>query len=101
MVPRALTEPVALLLLAATLAFAVVRPRGLPEAVVAIPAALLTLVLGILPARVALEQLRSLAPTIGFLAAVLVLAELCDRESLFEAGGRWPCWGWCSWSARR
>jgi nucleotide-binding universal stress UspA family protein len=37
-VPSALTEPVALLLLAATLAFAVVRPRGLPEAVVAIPA---------------------------------------------------------------
>jgi arsenical pump membrane protein len=87
-VPRAFTEPVALLLLAATLAFAVVRPRGLPEAVVAIPAALLTLVLGILPAQVALEQLRSLAPTIGFLAAVLVLADLCDREGLFEAAGR-------------
>ena len=88
MVPRALAETVALLLLAATLAFAVVRPRGLPEAVVAIPAALLTLVLGILPAQVALEELRSLAPTIGFLAAVLVLAELCDREGLFEAAGR-------------
>jgi arsenical pump membrane protein len=34
--------------LAATLVFAVVRPRGLPEAVV-IPAALLTVVLGIVP----------------------------------------------------
>jgi arsenical pump membrane protein len=87
-VPRALAETAALLLLAATLAFAVVRPRGLPEAVVAIPAALLTLVLGILPAQVALEELGSLAPTIGFLAAVLVLAELCDREGLFEAAGR-------------
>jgi arsenical pump membrane protein len=109
-VPRALAETVALLLLAATLAFAVVRPRGLPEAVVAIPAALLTVVLGIVPSTAALEELRSLAPTIGFLAAVLVLAELCDLEGLFEAAGRrmaagaraarWPCSGWCSWPAR-
>jgi arsenical pump membrane protein len=87
-VPKALAESVALLLLAATLVFAVVRPRGLPEAVVAIPAALLTVVLGIVPSTAALEELRSLAPTIGFLAAVLVLAELCDREGLFEAAGR-------------
>ena len=88
MVPRALAETVALLLLAATLGFAVVRPRGLPEAVVAVPAALLTVLLGILPIEVALEELRSLGPTIGFLAAVLVLAELCDREGLFEAAGQ-------------
>jgi arsenical pump membrane protein len=87
-VPRALAETAALLLLAATLAFAVVRPRGLPEAVVAVPAALLTVLLGIPPIEVALEKLRSLGPTIGFLAAVLVLAELCDREGLFEAAGQ-------------
>jgi arsenical pump membrane protein len=87
-VPRALAETVALLLLVATLAFAVVRPSGLPEAVVAIPAAVLAVATGILPAEAALAELRSLAPTIGFLAAVLVLAELCDREGLFEAAGR-------------
>jgi arsenical pump membrane protein len=86
-VPRALAETAALLLLAATLAFAVVRPRGLPEAVAAVPAALLTVGLGILPARAALDELGELAPTIGFLAAVLVLAELCEREGLFQAAG--------------
>ena len=37
--PRALAQTVALLLLAATLAFAVARPRGLPEALVAMPLA--------------------------------------------------------------
>jgi arsenical pump membrane protein len=87
-VSRALAETVALLLLAATLAFAVVRPRGLPEAVAAVPAALLAVVLGVLPAHAALQELRDLGPTIGFLAAVLLLAELCDREGLFEAAGR-------------
>jgi arsenical pump membrane protein len=68
-VPRPLAETVALLLLAATLAFAVVRPRGLPEAVAAVPAALLVVALGILPARAALDELARLGPTIGFLAA--------------------------------
>src|SRR6266540_3541321 len=36
-----------------------------------------------------LRELRDLGPTIGFLAAVLVLAELCEREGLFEAAGHW------------
>jgi arsenical pump membrane protein len=87
-VPRAPAETVALLLLAVTLAFAVVRPHGLPEAVAAVPAALVVVALGILPARAALDELRELGPTIGFLAAVLVLGELCEREGLFAAAGR-------------
>lgn len=87
-VPRAGAESVALLLLLATLGFAVVRPRGLPEAVVAVPAALLVVALGILPLRGALDELRSLGPTIGFLAMVLVLGELCEREGLFAAAGQ-------------
>jgi arsenical pump membrane protein len=87
-VPRALAETVAFLLLATTLAFAVVRPRGLPEALVAVPAALLTVLLGILPAPEALAERRGLGPTLGFLAAVLLLAELCDREGVFEAAGQ-------------
>src|SRR5919108_672868 len=87
-VPRALAETIAVGLLAATLAFAVVRPRGLPEAVAAVPAALLVVALGILPVRAALDELRSLGPTVGFLAAVLLLAELCEREGLFAAAGQ-------------
>ena len=85
--PRALAETVALLSLVATLGFAVVRPRGLPEAVVALPAALPVVMAGILPVRSALDELRSLGPTIGFLAMVLVLGELCEREGLFAAAG--------------
>ena len=86
--PRAPAETIALLLLAATLAFAVVRPHGLPEAVAAVPAALLTVALHILPAHAALDELRNLGPTIGFLAAVLLLGELCEREGLFAAAGQ-------------
>jgi len=92
-VPSALAETLAVLLLIATLGCAIVRPRGLPEAVVAVPAAALLLLLGVLPLGQAGTEARSLAPTIGFLAAVLVLANLCDRHSLFDAAGSWMASG--------
>jgi arsenical pump membrane protein len=92
-VPSALTESLAVLLLIATLGCAIVRPRGLPEAAVAVPAAALLLLLGVLPLSQAGAEARSLAPTIGFLAAVLVLANLCDRYGLFEAAGSWMASG--------
>ena len=69
-----IAEAVAGLLLVATLAGAILRPKGLPEAVVAIPAAGILLLLGVLPLSQASAEARSLGPTIGFLAAVLVLA---------------------------
>jgi arsenical pump membrane protein len=56
--------------------------------VAAVPAAVLAVALGILPARDAVAELRGLGPTLGFLAAVLVLAELSDRAGVFEAAGR-------------
>ena len=91
--PGAVSETLAVLLLGATLVCAVVRPRDLPEAVVAVPAAALLLLLGVLPLSQARAETRSLGATIGFLAAVLVLAELCDRYGLFEFAGRWMAAG--------
>jgi arsenical pump membrane protein len=88
-----IAETLAVMLLVGTLACAVVRPRGWPEAVFAVPAAVLLLLLGVLPLREAGTEARSLAPTIGFLAAVLVMADLCDRYGLFEAAGTWMASG--------
>ncbi|PZS13470.1 MAG: arsenic transporter [Pseudonocardiales bacterium] len=80
----AAAEVVALVLLAAVLAFAMVQPRGLPEATVAVPAAALVVGLGVVNPAQALAQVRELGPTVGFLAAVLVLAHLADVEGVFR-----------------
>ncbi len=68
---------------------AVVRPWGWPEAVVAVPAAALVVGVGAIPPSHALAEAERLGPVIGFLAAVLVLAQLCDDEGLFRACGAW------------
>jgi arsenical pump membrane protein len=77
----------ALTALAVVLAFAMFRPRGWPEAVAAVPAAGLLIAMDVVSPHDALAEVKELLPVVGFLAAVLVLARLCDDEGLFHAAG--------------
>ncbi len=79
----ATAELVALVLLAGSLAFAVLRPRGFSEATVAVPAAGLVVAVGIVSPHDALHQLRTIGPTVGFLAAILIFGHLCAEAGVF------------------
>ncbi|WP_425264947.1 SLC13 family permease [Streptomyces yokosukanensis] len=79
------------------LAFAVVRPSGLPEAVLAVPVAGLAIATGAISLDHARAEAERLGPVVGFLAAVLVLAHFCDVEGLFQACGAWMA----RWAAGR
>jgi arsenical pump membrane protein len=86
-VPEALALVLALLALTGTLAAAVVRSRWPVEAIAAVAAAAALVTLGALTPSAARDAIGELGPTVGFLAALLVLAEGCRREGLFDAMG--------------
>ena len=86
-------EAVSVAMLALVLGFAVVRPWGWGEAVAAVPAAILVIAVGAISPHRALAEAERLGPIIGFLAAVLILAQLCQDEGLFRACGNWMARG--------
>jgi arsenical pump membrane protein len=81
------SETLALVALAASLAAAITRPRWAPDWAVAAGAALLIVLVGALSFHGARSALSALGPTVGFLAALLVLADGCRRAGLFDALG--------------
>jgi arsenical pump membrane protein len=85
----AIGETVSVIALLAVLAWAVIRPRGWPEAVAAVPAAVILVAAGAIPAGDAGNDVRRLGPVVGFLIAIFVLAHLCDDDGLFRAAGAW------------
>ena len=70
-------------LVAAVMVFAVVRPRGLPEIAAALPAAVIAVAAGLVSWPAARSAVADMAPTVGFLAAILVLAHLADAMGVF------------------
>lgn len=77
----------ALVVLAAALGVAVARPPYLSEALAASGGAVLLIVIGAVGVSSAAAALRDLGPTVGFLAAMLPIADGCRREGLFDATG--------------
>jgi arsenical pump membrane protein len=86
-VTNSLALALALLVLATTLGVAVVRPPYLSEALAASVGAVLVVVIGAIGLKAASNALRDLGPTVGFLAAMLLIADGCRREGLFDAMG--------------
>jgi arsenical pump membrane protein len=77
----------ALVVLAVTLAVAVARPPYVSEAAAACAGAVLLVIVGAIGLSGVGDALRALGPTVGFLAAMLLIAEGCRREGLFDATG--------------
>lgn len=88
-----MSEAVSLIALAAILIAAVTRVRWAPDWVVAALAATLLVAVEAISFSGARAALRELGPTVGFLAALLLLADGCRRAGMFEALGLWMAVG--------
>jgi arsenical pump membrane protein len=86
-------EAVALVALAVSLTAAVARWRRAPDWAVAAAAAIVVVLVGALSFHGARTALGRLGPTVGFLAALLVLADGCRRAGVFEALGALMAFG--------
>ena len=88
-----MNEAVALVALAASLTAAVARWRRAPDWAVAVAAAVVVVLVGALSVHDARTALGRLGPTVGFLAALLVLADACRRAGVFDALGALMAFG--------
>jgi arsenical pump membrane protein len=86
-------EAIALVALALSLTAAVARWRWAPDWAVATAAAVIVVAVGALSWHGARTSLGQLGPTVGFLAALLVLADGCRRAGLFDALGALMAFG--------
>ena len=75
------------MILAATLGAALARTQSRLEPLVAVVGALVLVAVGAIGLSRATSAIRALAPTVAFLAALLLIAEGCRREGLFVAVG--------------
>jgi arsenical pump membrane protein len=82
-----MSEAVALLVLGASLLAAIARWRWAPDWAVALAGAALLVAVGVLSTSGARSAVRQLGPTVGFLAALLLLADGCRRAGMFDALG--------------
>ncbi len=81
-------ELIALAVLVAALAAAVARSRWAPDWLIAGLGAVVLVVLGVIGLPAAGRALGRLGPTVGFLAALLVLADGCRAAGVFDALGQ-------------
>jgi arsenical pump membrane protein len=86
-VSEGLALGLALVSLGVTLAAAIAQPAWPAEALAALVAAVSLVAIGALSVARARHAVGDLAPTIGFLAALLLLGDGCRREGLFDALG--------------
>ncbi len=82
-----MSEATAFVVLALSLAAAITGTRWAPDWAVAVAGALILVAVGAISVTAARHALASFGPTVGFLAALLVLGDACRRSGLFEALG--------------